>query len=238
MKSFKYYYVEKILKENKIQLLSKDIKLLSEGQFLNKVRNIGLSAALAASGAGLNQAQSAEPIRSNIKTSIPSQHNQNSLNNFWRTTGDSYSPIKSNGIKINAQTFISKDELKDHKIDFSYTSVDPSKFKTGKSDGVGLNNEEAITDALSNIGRYYIGASVGSNQTVKNDELTQDDLETKSNVVIGNFKVTSIKNEKGLIRVKIIAEYQSSNNSQQVGVQTFRNLNKDGKYNIFKKTIK
>lgn len=228
--SFQRYMVRKILSENGYSFTDEEIDSLIEANFLQNVRKYTAPAALALAGmsaAASPQSASAEPSLSKPSVGVSRSSGgveRSTIDKFWHKVGNTYIPMKGNGILIKHHTSISFDELKDDKNDLSFIkTADP--FQTISVEGHGLNLEEAIKDALRFLAREGVESKLGAETIVKNDELTKDAVWTQGEAIIGKFEILDIKENNGMFTVKLRGEIQSRKGQSAMGSERFRELN-------------
>ena len=245
-------YLKNREKEELVMILSKEgynpknynLDYLIETGFLDKIGKLGKGAALAAGLAG-GLVSAKEPIKPHFNPNAYKQQmanyeqEQNSLAKFWKNDGNgSYTPIRGNSVLVKYNTNIENDELKDDVIDqTNYQSNLSAKVKDINSSGTGMNEEEAIRDALRSAGRQVNGVMVNTNTAVRNDVLEKDQVSATGGVIVRNFKVISTNQNRGLttIQIKAAVEIGQINQNGNVGgrragAETFRKLSPEGKF--------
>lgn len=189
--------------------------------------------------AGNAAAQDAQPNvkQRSFSTSIARNvEERNSINNFFRNDGrGNYTPIKGNSVLVkNAQHVGVKDDFNSSVYLSGYNSNN-TQIKNTKSEGTGLTEDEAIKDALSNAGSYINGHAVKAQTTVKNDDLTQNDIGTRGEVVIHSFKILKSNNNNGIYTVNLFVQLEQSTISIQGQIPNRQNLR--GPESVFSKDI-
>ena len=76
------------------------------------------------------------------------------------------------------------------------------------AEGVGTTENAAFQDAIRNSVRQVVGVLVDAETLVKNDEVISDKVLTLSNGFVKKFDKLSVKNDGGLVRIRIRAEVE------------------------------
>lgn len=88
---------------------------------------------------------------------------------------------------------------------------------------------------MSNAGSYINGHAVKAQTTVKNDDLTQNDIGTRGEVVIHSFKILKSNNNNGIYTVNLFVQLEQSTISIQGQIPNRQNLR--GPESVFSKDI-
>ena len=263
MKSFNEYAQDKdieaiksiLIEEGYDEPTQEQLVALLEAGILDRLKDSKLGKAAkgallagALAGAGMGQAN-AQGIRisthasraaaaaqdQGIRTITPSRHNSNSVESHWKQQGNSFSPRRGNGVIVNNKTNISMDDITDQSADYAHVNTQ-QPFKTTTAEGIGLNVQDAVKDALNGVGRSAVGVHVDSETLVKNDELVKDRITTGTESIIGKFQIVNVKEKDGLTRVTIKAEVQKREGQKASGAENHRSL-EDGKFRLKKTTL-
>jgi len=209
------YLIENNYNQNDVDLE----QLIREGFYDKWVKPAVAATGIAAAGIGSigstgnNQAIAGD--RLSVSTTR-SQAERSSISAFWKKDfSGNYTPIRGNSILLKQGVNISNDAVAAHAIDQTFYNARNAATTNGSGVGHGLNQDEAIADALSNIGRQMNGIHVSSNTVVKNDELEKDDVKSRSSVIVRSFKIDQVKENKGLFTVNLTAVVQSSEINNQ-----------------------
>ena len=127
------------------------------------------------------------------------------------------------------------DDITDQSADYAHVNTQ-QPFKTTTAEGIGLNVQDAVKDALEQAGRFVVGGKVDSETLVKNDELVKDRITTGTESIIGKFQIVNVKEKDGLTRVTIKAEVQKREGQKASGAENHRSL-EDGKFRLKKTTL-
>ena len=263
MKSFKEYAQDKdieviksiLIEEGYDEPTQEQLVALLEAGMLDRLNDSKLGKAAkgallagALAGAGMGQASAqglptsthasraaAAAQDQGIKTITPSRHNSNSVESHWKQQGNSFSPRRGNGVIVKGNVNVSRDSLTDQTTDYAHVNTQES-FKTTTAEGMGLNLQGAIKDALHQAAGQVVGVNIDSETLVKNDELVKDRITTGTESIIGKFQIVDVKEKGGLTRVTIKAEVQKREGQKASGAENHRSL-EDGKFRLKKTTL-